>query len=120
LAGLKHSNTQKWYLSYASTIHPDPNPAGSNVLTMGSYTDITEKITLIPHVSFTELKATNSASAQKQINIDIASDIKISTQSYIIPSISFYQLSGRDNSNGLHENTSDIGKILAISGYHLF
>lgn len=118
--GWKSSDSLKLYGRYSTTVTNDAQIAQSNNFSFGAYKEITDRITLIPQLRYSRFNATNTFSSTTQYGIGLSSNIEVSQNTYLTPSVSRYRNSSGNSNDGTFHRDSAAGSNLSLSFYHLF
>ena len=118
--GWKSSDSLKLYGRYSTTVTNDAQIAQSNNFSFGAYKEITDRITLIPQLRYSRFNATNTFSSTTQYGIGLSSNIEVSQNTYLTPSVSRYRNSSGNSNDGTFHRDSAAGSNLSLSLYHLF
>lgn len=121
LAGWRHSETLRFYGILSEVINRDGAVADSTSIDIGAYQDVSEKITLIPHLGYADFRSTNDFSSTSRFDIGLSSDIQICNNTYLIPDVSFLRYSsGHTKDDSFHRDSTSNGNTISLGLYHLF
>jgi|GEM_PF-2583995 len=120
-AGWKSDESLKFYAIYSGVVRNDSNSADSNGIAIGAYKSINSSVTLIPHASYTRYQSTDSFSSDSNHSLGLSAHIQVANNTYLNPDITFFRnSSAHTNAGTLYYDSSDTGKSIGISIYHLF
>ena len=120
-AGWKSSDTLKLFANLVTTTSRNQDARNTDSIEIGAYENITENITLIPHLRVRRLQGTNLVTPMTRFEIGLSSDIQISKGTYLIPDISRYRNNSWDSKDGVfHYEPMTNGHDVSLALYHLF
>jgi hypothetical protein len=88
---------------------------------VGAFWKITESITLVPHAQLTSFESTRSLTAANRQAVGLSAIIQVDRNTYLTPYIDRYAHSSYESKDRvLHVDSTDNGKVIGLSLYHLF
>lgn len=118
--GWKSSDTLKLYGAFSASTTRDATTPNMNRIIVGAFKDISDQMTLIPHISYTRSSETDFLYPVTQHAVGLSSDILIAPDTYLIPDIVFHRIGAVDSKNGFsHGDPINNGRTLTLELYHL-
>lgn len=99
----------------------DPAIANATGVTVGAYQKITERVTLIPVIGFSQYQSSSTWSSTSQQNYGLTAQVEVLKTTYVSAGATFRHNAAYSRANGsLQMDPTSDGLLLQASLYHLF
>lgn len=121
ISGYRSSKNLKLYSTLSRTEYKSANVSDKYTFSVGAFWKITESITLVPHAQLTSFESTRSLTAANRQAVGLSAIIQVDRNTYLTPYIDRYAHSSYESKDRvLHVDSTDNGKVIGLSLYHLF